>query len=555
MSYKTPLLLFLFLVLYSTNLLALSSNSYQSKRQDSTIYYEEKVSNPNSNDDLIKAFVFFRKAKEENLKVSNYTHAIYNLRQIAIIQNMLGAFYDSEKSAIEALKLVDNLKQDSSTIENRIGIYNQLGKIYRNLLEYDKALNYYRKALAIAQTESHKIILKSNIDYALLRSGKLEQSLASYKILIEAIETVSDSSEMARILHNYAIVKGKFQHADALSYFEQALEIRQKLHKTSDVIGSYMDISTYYLETGDILNAKHYARKAHTLAIETGIPNIISETFDLIIGLKTDPEVLLYKHIRDSIEKANLLTEGKYASKKYDLDKQEKRASENLLQAEKQKNLKLIYGYSAILLGVLAFVWFLITRHRHKKQKQLEVYNTELRISKKVHDEVANDVYHLMNKLQQKNIDRDAVLDDLESVYEKTRDISREYQNIDVAHNYQDLLKDLISNYQNSETNIIIKGLSKIKWDGLSEIKKVSIYRVLQELMTNMKKHSQASIVVLDFNQTGQKIHIQYTDNGAGCIIKKDNGLQNTENRIKTIKGSITFKSQINEGFSALIKV
>ena len=112
-----------------------------------------------------------------------------------------------------------------------------------------------------------------------------------------------------------------------------------------------------------------------------------------------------------------------------------------------------------------------------------------------------------------------------------------------MVHNYQELLKDLISNYQSSETNILIKGISKINWEGLSETKKVAMYRVIQELLTNMKKHSSATIVVFDFNKQGRKLRVQYTDNGVGSNLKKQNGLHSS------------FKSQINEGFSALIIV
>ncbi|MFC5194771.1 tetratricopeptide repeat protein [Bizionia hallyeonensis] len=477
------------------------------------------------------------------------------MRQIAIIQNKLGFFYDSEGTAIEALKLVDNLPEDSTTTESRIGIYNQLGKIYRQLLEYDKAITYYQKALDLVTAKHHQIILKNNIGYVLIKSGNLNQALSEFEDLHNSLADVQDPSEKARILNNYGKVKGKLNQPDALTYLLQGLAMREALKNGSEVIGSYMDVSKYYSETGDTIKAETYARKAYHLAKETNNSNIISETMDVIIELKSDSEVQLYKKISDSIKEANLLTEGKYASKKYDFTQQEKIANANLLQAEKEKNLKLIYGYTAILLGVFAFVWFLVIRQRHKKQKQLEVYNTELRISKKVHDEVANDVYHLMNKLQQEQINKDSVLDDLEAVYEKTRDISREYHDIDVVNNYQELLKDLISNYQSSERNILIKGISKINWEGLSETKKVAIYRVIQELMTNMKKHSSATIVVLDFKKQGRKVHIQYTDNGVGSNQKKQNGLQNAENRINTINGSITFKSQINEGFSALIIV
>ena len=40
----------------------------------------------------------------------------------------------------------------------------------------------------------------------------------------------------------------------------------------------------------------------------------------------------------------------------------------------------------------------------------------------------------------------------------------------------------------------------------LTKLKKVTIHRVLQELMVNMKKHSQASLVVLKFESIANTI-------------------------------------------------
>ena len=70
-----------------------------------------------------------------------------------------------------------------------------------------------------------------------------------------------------------------------------------------------------------------------------------------------------------------------------------------------------------------------------------------------------------------------------------------------------------------------------------------------------MRKHSKASIVVLTFSNEKRKIAIDYKDNGIGCDVKKHSGLQNAENRIQTINGSITFESEISNGFKAKIIV
>ena len=46
----------------------------------------------------------------------------------------------------------------------------------------------------------------------------------------------------------------------------------------------------------------------------------------------------------------------------------------------------------------------------------MEVYKTEERIAKKIHDEVANNMVNIMNKVQYTENPKEALLDDLEKV-------------------------------------------------------------------------------------------------------------------------------------------
>jgi signal transduction histidine kinase len=61
--------------------------------------------------------------------------------------------------------------------------------------------------------------------------------------------------------------------------------------------------------------------------------------------------------------------------------------------------------------------------------------------------------------------------------------------------------------------------------------------------MINMKKHSYANNVVIRFEQPGNQISIQYTDDGVGFPRGQSfgNGLTNTGTRIQNINGKITF--------------
>jgi signal transduction histidine kinase len=80
---------------------------------------------------------------------------------------------------------------------------------------------------------------------------------------------------------------------------------------------------------------------------------------------------------------------------------------------------------------------------------------------------------------------------------------------------------------------------------------------VLQELLVNMKKHSEAGLVVLVFSSTAKAITIKYTDNGKGLdsLVIDKKGLQNAENRILALKGSLTFENEIHKGFKVSIQI
>ena len=73
--------------------------------------------------------------------------------------------------------------------------------------------------------------------------------------------------------------------------------------------------------------------------------------------------------------------------------------------------------------------------------------------------------------------------------------------NIDTGENYLNHLLSILSNAAPANTKLIIRGENAINWKGLSAEKKILIYRILQELMVNMKKHSNASFVAIIFRQ------------------------------------------------------
>ena len=88
--------------------------------------------------------------------------------------------------------------------------------------------------------------------------------------------------------------------------------------------------------------------------------------------------------------------------------------------------------------------------------------------------------------------------------------------------------------------------------------KQIVVYRVFNELLVNMKKHSKATLVVLSFQMTKNFLEFKYADNGVGFSNKKDifkNGLKNVEIRIKSVQGKITFESELKKGLKVNFQI
>ncbi|MNF82628.1 Sensor histidine kinase ComP [compost metagenome] len=137
------------------------------------------------------------------------------------------------------------------------------------------------------------------------------------------------------------------------------------------------------------------------------------------------------------------------------------------------------------------------------------------------------------------------------------RGISKENNRIETGVDFTNSIKEMLLAYDTNERNIIVNNLEDINWEIIDETKKITISRILQELMVNMKKHSKASLVLIKFENDHKSILIHYTDNGIGCEKTKmiKNGLLNMESRIEAVKGTFDFDTEPDKGFKAKIAI
>ncbi|MFH4966671.1 tetratricopeptide repeat protein [Gaetbulibacter sp. M240] len=525
------------------------------KIKDSLQYYKNLVNHPKSPLDLSKAFKFYNEKQKISRANKDTLTTINDLRQIAIIQLRFGDYYGSETTALQVLRYLDAMPPGDLTQQTKIGIYKDLGVICKDRLDYELALKYFEKGLALATSPELKNDIKNNMAQVYIEQSKFEQSETLLAEVYNTSKQLGDSIQIARALDNLGFVEGKLNREHALYHLNEALNFNLKQNDKLGVYTSYKHLSQYYKDRKDFEQAEAFAQEAYHISKEILSASYEEDALANLISIRPNTIEYQYKILKDSIEMAKQLAENKYASIKFDYLNQEQIANEIQIQIEKERLTDILFQTMGLIIFIIAILIITMLHSKNQRDKLREIYLTETRISKKIHDEVANDVYNVMTQLERDTENRDQVLDALEDIYSRTRDISKENSSIDLNEKFEEVLRDLLRRYHSNSLTVITRTISKIDWEELESIKKITLYRILQELMVNMKKHSNATIVAITFKFSGNKLTLNYSDNGVGCHLKKYSGLQNVENRIVSLKGTANFVSRPGHGFKAEISI
>jgi len=515
-----------------------------------------------------KAFYNYNKAKEFYILREDSIMTGYSLTKMAGLQYILSDYFGSEDTAVEALKFFN----DKNRYNYLTADYNILGMSYRKSLNYNESIHYYKNAIKISADSLPQSIIKNNIASVYADAGNYNQAL-SILLKLNKSDTVNNyPSTKARVLNNLGDIYFKLKKPIALTYLKEALKIREALNDPKDLTSSYLNLSEFY-KFRDKSLSKNYALKAEKMAAKVNNADDRLEALQILSSVTDGAEYKYYtsKYIKlqDSVTIVKLKAKSQFAAIKYNSKtaeaenlKLKAQQTQDKLQAQKDNLYKVILGLAIAIIVITGGFVFYFMRIKHKREKDAEAYKTETRISKKIHDELANDVFKVMSFAESQDfsspVQQQKLVQNLDSIYTKTRDISRENNTIDTGENYGLVLTEMLADYKTESTNVMVVNFETVNWDKIAAHKKITVYRTLQELMVNMKKHSGASIAAIKFDKDDKNITIQYTDNGKGFSDEKliyKNGLQNAETRIFSVGGNITFESEPNKGLKAIIKV
>ena len=517
------------------------------------------------------AFNYFNKSIEAFKNSKDSSNVVYSSIMMSLILLEKSDYYDLEAVNTDALKFISTT--DKNHKHNYSSVYNNLGIAFKETFDFEKSLQFYKKARHYAQNNDARMALTNNIAAIYTLSGQPQKALALLIPMDQLQSQDKNASISIQTSNQIGLAFLKLKDPRSLPYFLKGLRLREKENDAVGLVNSYAHVANFYKTNGSIALSKTYALKSYQGAVKLGLAQERLTALELLAstsqGEASSQYLTAYFKLNDSLVAVKQKNKNQFAKMRYDFSQQLEQ-NQLLKTQEVEKNLKIATSQSQILLllflGVisLGLVFFRLNYLKQKSKKEIlrEGYNTETRISKQLHDELANDVYHVMafaeTQLLDEESNKESLLNSLDKIYKRTRNISKENSAIDTGPNFENHLKEMMVNFSNQEVNILINGIDSVPFSVLEDHKKIIIYRVLQELLVNMKKHSQATLVVLSFKKMDHNIQIDYSDNGIGInadIIPSKNGLQNMESRVAAINGTLSFGPASGKGFKASFTV
>ncbi|MEL1255708.1 tetratricopeptide repeat protein [Flavobacterium sp. DGU38] len=540
------------------------------------------------------AFLYYFKAE----KIYTDSNSFYNLAKTrlskALLQFNEGDFYGSEKAVFNALRVIKGKNNNDILYE----AYNLLGVIYNELGDYEKAIEFHNKAIAsidnnlIPAEFQSKATSLNNIGFVYQNLNDYKKANFYFKKGLEEKNLYNQKPELyAILLDNLAYSRFKLNQNEELpDLFYKALKIRDSLQLTAGITASKMHLSEYYAVKKDTAKAIHYSNQALLVSKRTkNFRNVLValKQLSLIQPEKASKYSEDYIHLNDSLQKAERKMGDKFTRIEYETNEIKNENSSLEIQ-----NRTLVYVFSIFSLIVLFFYIYKTQQAKNrellfKQQQQVaneDIYNLmisqqnaietmRIREKKKVaqdlHDGVLGRMFGVrisldsLDKLDEEtaNDKRKKYLLELKEIEQDIREISHDLnkEKSGLMNNFVAILEKLFQNQTNTfNTKLIYNIDSNIKWDLVSNVVKINLYRIIQEALQNVNKYAQAKTINVEFKNEINYLAVLISDDGVGFNThktKKGIGLQNIVYRTAECNGNVEIHSAKGEGTSIVIKI
>ena len=533
------------------------------------------------------AFLCYFKSEKLYLNLNEKYNTAKTRLNIASLQYNESDYLGSEMSVFKALRTIKDVKANDILYES----YNLLGIVYNELAQYDKAIEYQNKALAIdAKTIPVEFQAKAtslnNLGLVYQNLNKNKKAISYFQIGLEQNKDLLlyKPSVYAMLLDNLGYSRFKLNEFNGLpGLFYESLKLRDSLQLTTGVIISKIHLSEYFASKNDIVKAAQFSNEAIVTARKSkNARNVLLALRQLAViePVKAAVYNKEYIQINDSLQKADRNIADKFSRIEYETDEIKQ---ENTDLTTQNRNLVYIFG-SILILGMFLYI---IKAQKAKNRELLykqeqqkvneEIYNLMIsqqsnvelirvnekkRVAQELHDGVLGRMFGVrmnldsLNKIHDESasIQRNSYLAELKNIEQDIREISHDLnrEKSELINNFVAIVDNLFEEQKKTFATKLVSTIdSNIKWETVSNAVKINLYRIVQESLQNINKYAKAENVKIEFKKETDHLFLQITDDGIGFNVnrgKKGIGLQNMLSRINECKGTFEIKSKIGEG-------
>lgn len=505
------------------------------------------------------------------------------LNILAIIYYLMGNYEKSTELNIKSLKIFEEEKAYDE-LANAFGEYGYQMK----RRELDKANQYMLKGIQIAENyKSRKpVIAKLYDNFGVLKEmeGKIDSALLLYNKALKIKYELQDSIGIPFSLNKIANAKalqGKF--SEAYKILNQSDKFRAKEQSDfgrTDNLAYYGD---FFSMEGKIDSAIKYYQSSLDLSLKNGYTFLIEYCYRQLSDLyqkKSDFENAFlnfkkYSTYKDSI--TNIATNQKIAELELAFETSEK----DKLIAQQQLMLKqraiLFMSVGTTLLFLVLTMFGLYTYQLQKKKtlaKEIEltrrlsieetnrkVIEEKLRISRELHDNIGSQLTFIISSLDNLKylIQEKEISNRVNSTTNFARFTLNELRNTVWAMKHENgKLSDLILKIQDY-LNRIKPNIENINFSIKKNIQKdyqlnsmqlLNLFRIFQECLQNIMKHSEATEAQIIFEDSENGFSMQICDNGKGIENSdtlESSGLDFLKFRTEESKGILFIKKNETE--------
>lgn len=487
---------------------------------------------------------------------SKYAKAInYYLQALKINEELLNSHYFNKMRANVRQLIAGNL--------------NNIAIIYCEQENYEKSLEYNRRSLKVyKELRDIKGIGRSlnNIGAVYKIQRRYLEAEAYYLQSLKAFEKLGDKQLIAASLNNIGILyslrggsSGNTQdYKKAIEYCKKSLAIAREIGSKEYIKEAYLALAEVYTKLGEhtlaLLDKSEYLKKAYKYHQH------YSEIKDSIFNEESSKQIAEMQAKYENEEKENKIA----------LLTREKKVRKLELSRKKDEVKKQRITIIALVLSlVLAFL--LYNRYR---LKQKEKFNKELlkqqklrlkvivetqekekkRIARDLHDgigqllaglkinmgrfdkEIKNLSFEKKKAFNTSTKILDQACNELRSISHQM--MPRALSEAGLVATIDDLLDSTIKNSK-LKYNFETHGIKK----RLPENIEIGIYRIFQELLSNILKHAKANEIFIHLFKNKNYLILVVEDNGIGFILNSDNkgmGLTNIATRVEAMNGTFT---------------